>query len=85
MTLAVRSEDIILCDGRETTNSFTAHIKHLDFIGSYYRTVLSAKALGETTLISDSPINSVHGVRMELDAELSVSVPEDALHVFLDA
>ena len=85
VTVAVRSEDVILCDGRETTNSFTAHIKHLDFIGSYYRTVLSAKALGETTLIADFPINSVHGVRMELDAELSVSLPENALHVFVDA
>ncbi len=82
VTVAVRSEDVLFNDGSGEAYSFTARIVDLDFIGSYYRAILVAPVLGETTLTVDFPINSVRGVRMEPGAELSLSVPEGALHVF---
>ena len=82
VTVAVRSEDVLFNAASETANSFTARIVEVDFIGSYYRAILVVPVLGETTLTVDFPINSVRGVRMEPGVELSISVLEDALHVF---
>jgi iron(III) transport system ATP-binding protein len=82
VSVAVRSEDVLLSEGRGTANSFTARIVDLDFVGSYYRVVLATEVLGEVTLTADFPVNAVRGVRMEPGAELSISVPKDALHVF---
>ncbi len=86
VTVAVRSEDVLLYDGREpAANCFSARIEDLDFIGFYYRVVLAADALGEARLTADLPINFVRGARIEPGAELVLMIPEASLHVFPQA
>ena len=83
VTVAVRSEDVLLSSaGDAADNRLTVVVEDLDFIGSYYRCVLSAAALGELKLTADFPVNFMHGVRVEPGAEVSVTIPGDALHVF---
>ena len=91
VTVAVRSEDVLLSgagsgagsDTRSRTdNRLTVVVEDVDFIGSYYRCVLSAAAFGELRLTADFPVNFMHGVRVEPGVEVSVTIPEDALHVF---
>ena len=83
VTVAVRSEDVLLSSARSgADNRLTVVVEDVDFIGSYYRCVLSAAAFGELKLTADFPVNFMHGVRVEPGAEVSVTIPEDALHVF---
>ena len=95
VTAAVRSEDVLLSGagsgagsragsgaGSGADNRLTVVVEDVDFIGSYYRCVLSAAAFGELRLTADFPVNFMRGVRVEPGAEVSVTIPEDALHVF---
>ena len=83
VTAAVRSEDVLLSGAdREADNRLRVVVVDVDFIGSYYRCVLSAAAFGEVRLTADFPVNFMRGVRVEPGAEVSVTIPEDAVHVF---
>jgi iron(III) transport system ATP-binding protein len=84
VTVAIRAEDILVGDseGKER-NSFVAQIDELNYVGSFYRVILSADAIGEVRLTADFPINAVRDLQLSVGASLQVALLDKFVRVFV--
>ena len=76
ITLAVRPEDIVVRDvaGNEE-NSFAARVAEMEFLGSFYRALLSGGELGSAGLKADLSINLVRRLDLGEGQEIRVMIP----------
>ncbi len=84
VTVAIRAEDVLVGDseGKER-NSFVAQIDELNYVGSYYRVILSADAIGEVRLTADFPINAVRDLQLFVGASLQIALLDKFVRVFV--
>lgn len=84
MTVAIRAEDILVDDseGKERS-SFVARIDELNYVGSFYRVILSAEAIGDLPLTADFPINAVRDLELLVGASLRIALSGKFVRVFV--
>jgi len=67
---------------KEPKNSFQAKIQEMEFLGSFWRAVLSGGPLGEATLMADFSINAVRRMGLGEGKNITVELPSDRLRLF---
>ena len=84
VTVAIRAEDILVDDSEgKKRNSFVAQIDELNYVGSFYRVILSADAIGEVRLTADFPINAVRDLQLFVGATLQIALLDKFVRVFV--
>jgi iron(III) transport system ATP-binding protein len=82
VTLAVRPEDVMVRNTvAGSTNTFTARVGALEFLGSFCRADLHPGE-GQPTLLADFSINLVRDLRITEGMDLLVSLPPERIRVF---
>jgi iron(III) transport system ATP-binding protein len=81
VTVAVRPEDIVV--PREAgENAFTARVREMEFLGSFFRVELSSESMGDALLRADFSINAVRREQIEEGKELTIAVPRERIRVY---
>ncbi len=83
--VAIRPEDIIPTpgDSQETTdNSFVAEIEEMEFLGSFWRVLLSDEQPADVSLSADLSINAIRRLGVEPGKKIHVELPANNLWVF---
>jgi iron(III) transport system ATP-binding protein len=90
---AIRPEDIVphssaaQSEGAPDTitepgNAFTVQIDEMEFLGSFWRTRLTGKEIGDAELIADFSINAVRRMTMDEGSDLTIELPSERLKIF---
>ncbi|MGI9372388.1 MAG: putative 2-aminoethylphosphonate ABC transporter ATP-binding protein [Hyphomicrobiales bacterium] len=66
----------------EETNSFEATIGEMEFLGSFWRAMLSGGPLGENTLMADFSINAVRRMGLAQGKQIMIELPSNRLRLF---
>jgi len=85
--ISIRPEDIIPNDEIEGTvaqagNRFNVTVKHMEFLGSFWRINLGDEQLGNSQLIIDLSVNAVIRMNTSVGKKMSIELPPDRLMVF---
>jgi iron(III) transport system ATP-binding protein len=83
VTMAIRPEDIMVqnvAPGGE--NVFEARIAALEFLGSFFRAVLTCNSIGEGRLLADFSVNLVRQFGIAEGASLLVMLPKERIRVY---
>jgi iron(III) transport system ATP-binding protein len=86
VTVAIRPEDVNaqdIADGDE--NVIVAEIRHLEFLGSYYRAELAGDAFGDHVVQADFSVNLVRRKGVKSGSVLPVRLPASFIRVYKDA
>lgn len=67
---------------RTPHNLIDVKIHEMEFLGSFWRTRLSADRLGDTVLIADFSINAVRRLGIEEGGIMRIELPQDRLLIF---
>jgi iron(III) transport system ATP-binding protein len=81
--VCVRPEDIMV-RGIEaaTPNQVKAHIEKLEFLGSFYRAVLSADGAKGVPITADFSINAMRDLKLHEGQSVSIALPAERLRIF---
>jgi len=81
--ICVRPEDVMV-RGIEsgTPNQIHAHIDELEFLGSFYRAVLSSPGAPDAPIRADFSINAMRDLRFEEGQTVTVALPPDRIRIF---
>ncbi|MDH3663367.1 MAG: putative 2-aminoethylphosphonate ABC transporter ATP-binding protein [Alphaproteobacteria bacterium] len=83
VTLAIRPEDILLRDVQgDEENAIQVELQDLEFMGSFIRARLDAKAIGGGILEADLSINLIRGRNLTPGQSLPIVLPRDHLLVY---
>jgi iron(III) transport system ATP-binding protein len=84
VTVAIRPEDILVQEetADDAENGFEAEIAQIDFLGSYVRAQLAAKAIGDEPLQADFSINLVRRMALAEGRRLPVTLPRERLRIY---
>jgi len=93
LIMAIRPEDIIPRSDEAVSpgvvgcsthndNSFVATVKDMEFLGSFWRVLLTCSMLGEATLTADMSINEVRRLNIAIGASIAVELPKKRIWVF---
>ena len=83
VTVAIRPEDVNaqdIADGDD--NVIEAEIRHLEFLGSYYRAELTGEAFGDHPVHADFSVNLVRRKGVKLGSVLPVRLPSSFIRVY---
>jgi iron(III) transport system ATP-binding protein len=85
--IAVRPEDILPADDVAATddqadNSFTATVRGMEFLGSFWRIHLVDKQLGDSQLIVDLSVNAAIRMGTSVGSKMTIKLPPDRLYIF---
>ena len=83
VTVAVRPEDVLVPEGKPVTeNAFDVRLGEMEFLGSFFRTDLSAEAMGARGFQADFSINIVRRLKLNKGDTLPVALPAERIRVF---
>ncbi len=77
----IRPEDIIPT-AEPGQNALETQIVSMEFLGSFFRAILSSRALGDIELMADFSINAVRRLHLAAGQSLMVQLPPDRIKVF---
>jgi iron(III) transport system ATP-binding protein len=78
--LCIRPEDVRVRDlPSDVANRVTVQVAELDFVGAFWRAVLSA---GDVSLMADFSSNLIRDLGVEQGRRLDIALPPDRLRVF---
>ena len=81
MIATIRPEDIIPT-AEPGKNALETQIVSMEFLGSFFRAMLSSRALGDIELMADFSINAVRRLHLAAGQSLMVQLPPDRIKVF---
>ena len=83
VSIAIRPEDID-AEGVEDTgdNVVEAEVKHMEFLGSFYRAGLGGAALGDRQIRADFSINLVRRKNVAVGSLLPIKIPAEFIRVY---
>lgn len=83
VTVAIRPEDINVQDVADQGNNMVdAQVRHLEFLGSFYRAELTGAAFSDHTIIADFSVNLVRRKNIRIDGVLPIKLPEKFIRVY---
>jgi len=83
VTVAIRPEDVNAQDiTAQDINVVEAHIRHLEFLGSFYRAELSGEAFSDHKIIADFSVNLVRRKNVKVGDRLPIKFPSDFIRVY---
>jgi iron(III) transport system ATP-binding protein len=83
VTVSIRPEDVTTRDlASDGENIIDTVVQDLEFLGSFYRAVLSVKGNGGSTVLADFSINLVRDIGVEEGMEMKVCLPADRLRIY---
>ena len=83
VTVAIRPEDIVVQDvetGGE--NDVLAEVRHLEFLGSFYRATLGGSAFGAREIFADLSVNFVRRHDISVGSDLPVHFSAEFIRLF---
>ncbi|OGO10267.1 MAG: hypothetical protein A2Y93_06255 [Chloroflexi bacterium RBG_13_68_17] len=83
LTLAVRPEDLRV--GPEVQgqgNRASAHLQHVEFLGSFYRLTLGIPGLEKAHLVAEVPITAVRDTDVREGMEMEIQFPPEFLRLY---
>jgi iron(III) transport system ATP-binding protein len=82
----IRPEDVVACEDAKKSgkNTINATIKEMEFLGSFWRTLLTGEKLEDQIITADFSINAVRRLSIEENKSINVELPANALR-FYDA
>ncbi len=82
--VVIRPEDVAPVERNKTApeNALSAHIDAMEFLGSFWRTHLTAAALGGEPLVADFSINAVRRLELKQGDDLEVELRRSSLKAF---
>ncbi len=82
-TVAIRPEDVNVQDiAAGDENVIDAEIRHMEFLGSFYRAELGGGMLGDLSLRADFSINLVRRKGVTVGATMPVKLPGDLIRLY---
>lgn len=82
-TVAIRPEDINAQDiSPGDDNIIDAEVRHMEFLGSFYRAELSGGSLGDHSLLADFSLNLVRRKGVRVGTVLPVRLPADLIRLY---
>ena len=83
VTVAIRPEDINAQDiAEDDGNTVEVEIKHMEFLGSFYRADLGGPAFGDQEIRADFSINLVRRKNVEAGSRLPVRFPAQFIRIY---
>ncbi|MDH5451749.1 MAG: putative 2-aminoethylphosphonate ABC transporter ATP-binding protein [Paracoccaceae bacterium] len=86
VTVAIRPEDILphaaTGDNAAAGGLLPVTITDMEFLGSFWRTHLQGKTLGNTPLVANFSMNAVRRLNLKTGATLNIELPADRVLVF---
>ncbi|WP_218048893.1 putative 2-aminoethylphosphonate ABC transporter ATP-binding protein [Curvivirga aplysinae] len=81
--VAIRPEDIVAIeDGKRDDNGMHVTIKHLEFLGSFFRAELTGGPLGGNAIEADFSINLSRRIELAVGNEIEVRLPKKHIRLF---
>ncbi|MEQ8397396.1 putative 2-aminoethylphosphonate ABC transporter ATP-binding protein [Thalassobaculum sp.] len=85
-TLAIRPEDVVPVESGGSRpkggNRFDVTVHALEFLGSFWRAVLTGPAFGAVEVEADFSVNAIRRLDIADGMAMAVELPVDRLHVF---
>jgi len=85
VTVAIRPEDINAQDLSDGNNLIEADIRHLEFLGSFYRAELGGGVLANHPLHADFSINLVRRMNISVGSKMPVRFPPELIRLYADS
>ncbi len=83
VTVAIRPEDVNAQDiADQDSNVVEAQIRHLEFLGSFYRAELSGTAFSNQSIIADFSVNLARRKNIKVGDTLPIKFPEEYIRVY---
>ena len=85
VTVSIRPEDVVARDiATDDDNTVDAVVENLEFLGSFYRAMLSLRGGGDEHLLADFSINLVRDIGVDEGKSIQVGLPASRLRVFTE-
>lgn len=84
----IRPEDVVPVESKNNknlSNSFTANVTDMEFLGSYWRTTLMNEDLGDQKLMAEFSINAVRRMSITIGSSITITLPKGALRFYPQA
>ncbi len=80
----IRPEDVVAFEkSRKTSqNVIEVTIREMEFLGSFWRTILTSKKLSDQSITADFSINAVRRLSIEKDRKIRIELPTQALRFY---
>ncbi len=83
VTLSIRPEDVILCNGdADVVNGLDTVVRYVEFLGPFCRVGLASDVFEDGEVCADLSSNMMRERTIEQDAPLKVRFPENLVRVF---
>ena len=83
VTLAIRPEDIVVQDLRESAPAaIEARVDAMAFLGSFFRAELVGEALGDARLRADLPVDLVRRLEIAEKRQLAVLLAKERIRIY---
>lgn len=83
IVICVRPEDVMVRGiDNGTPNRLQARIEELEFLGSFYRAVLSAQGAPGIPITADFSINAMRDLKFEVGQSIAIALPPERLRIF---
>jgi iron(III) transport system ATP-binding protein len=81
--ICVRPEDVMV-RGIEagTPNQLKARIEELEFLGSFYRAILSAEGAPGVPITADFSINAMRDLKFQEGQSVTIALPPERIRIF---
>ena len=81
--ICVRPEDVMVRGIEPSTpNQVKARIEELEFLGSFYRAVLSADGAKDVPITADFSINAMRDLKLHEGQSVSIALPAERIRIF---
>ena len=80
----IRPEDVVACENvdDDSENIIDVTVKEMEFLGSFWRTMLTSGKLTDQIIIADFSINAVRRLSIEENKSIKVELPANALRFY---